>query len=517
MLYGADYFTEEELIKIDGLIHKGKYVFTSGPPSNILEEPLMTFEESKEETESQGQVQPVELLKETKVNNVVVTEEQVSSPSSEQADSIESRTRSPNETSAETSDEDSGLPPPPSTKEETPMFDFSEAATPAAGILTADTSAADIPAAGTQAKVEPQLEPRPRTENGLPPGTTQEQLDEIRAFNATLTKAGKKSRPKYKPEPVEEEEEYPPVWGEDFAEPPVDEQSYPSPAPNEREARISSWAKEVSVGPQSPPLQAPTPSRAPPAAPIVEVLAEQFIRAHGRPPKVLNDFYQPNNPEHNPKCSDSRASLRTSKTSKSVKSVAKSVVEQASSTSNGNSPPSKLSIEPGKIYTAQSSVSKKGIRFEVRSGDHIKVIKYVSGIMYIGVNLRSKEHGQFPETIFKRTAGATKGDSLIEQQRSLAKARAVAQMAAAPTKHGLDEVENVNAAEWDEESIIRPRTTAPVAPSNSSRAALGGGLAASRFSVLADSETQSLNSDAQQREFTPEMAREFGKIINDKV
>jgi hypothetical protein len=490
----------------------------------------MTFEESKEETESQGQVQPVEPLKETKVNNIVVTEEQVSSPSSEQADSIESRTRSPNETSAETSDEDSGLPPP--QKEETPMFDFSETATPAAGIPAADTSAADIPAADTPAadtpaKVEAQPEPRPRTENGLPPGCTQEQLDEIRAFNATLTKAGKKSRPKYKPEPVEEEE-YPPAWGEDFTEPPpawpqdfaeptVDEQSYASPAPNEREARISSWAKEVSVGPQSPPLQAPTPSRAPPPAPIVEVLAEQFIKAHGRPPKVLNDFYQPNNPEHNPKRPDSRASLRTSKTSKSAKSVAKSIVEQASSTSNGNPPPSKQSIEPGKIYTAQSSVAKKGIRFEVRAGDHIKVIKYVSGIMYIGENLRSKERGQFPETIFKRTAGATKGDSLIERQRSLAQARANAQAAAAPTKHGLDEVENVNAAEWDEESIIRPRTTAPVAPSTSSKAALGGGLAASKFSVLADSETQSQNSDAQQREFTPEMAREFGKIINDKV
>jgi hypothetical protein len=47
MLYGAAYFTEDEWIKIDGLIHKGQYVFTRGPQNNLLEEgELISFEGS---------------------------------------------------------------------------------------------------------------------------------------------------------------------------------------------------------------------------------------------------------------------------------------------------------------------------------------------------------------------------------------------------------------------------------------------------------------------------------------
>lgn len=49
ILYGAHYFTEEEWIKFDSLLHKGRYVLSDGPASNILDAPLMTFEESKDD------------------------------------------------------------------------------------------------------------------------------------------------------------------------------------------------------------------------------------------------------------------------------------------------------------------------------------------------------------------------------------------------------------------------------------------------------------------------------------
>ncbi|TGO53667.1 hypothetical protein BOTNAR_0289g00070 [Botryotinia narcissicola] len=35
MLYGAEYFTEDEWVKIDALLHKGKYVFTNGPQKQL--------------------------------------------------------------------------------------------------------------------------------------------------------------------------------------------------------------------------------------------------------------------------------------------------------------------------------------------------------------------------------------------------------------------------------------------------------------------------------------------------
>ncbi|KAM3151987.1 hypothetical protein ABEW05_007658 [Botrytis cinerea] len=35
MLYGAEFFTEDEWVKIDALLHKGKYVFTNGPQEQL--------------------------------------------------------------------------------------------------------------------------------------------------------------------------------------------------------------------------------------------------------------------------------------------------------------------------------------------------------------------------------------------------------------------------------------------------------------------------------------------------
>jgi hypothetical protein len=478
MLYGANYFTDEEWIKIDGLVHKGKYVFTQGPPSNILEEPLMTFEETNEEEKDVVQLPEIDAFDPTKLNSIIVTEEEASSPSSEQANSTSSPfpAESPDETPLETSDEDSYVQRPSITE-------------PAAVPRTSDTTtSAPLPPAG--------ISPRSETSNGLPPGCTQEQLDEVRAFNATLTKAGNKTRPKYAPV-----EEYPPEeWIEDFPEQSREEQFYPSPAPTEQEARINTWADGVAQEPnstQAPHVESPTPRRAARSkTPTVELLAEQFIKAHGRQPKSLNDFYQPNNPNHHPRRPESRASMTTGKTTKSIKSTAQSVVSQLI---NGNPTP-QVGIVLGKVYTAQSSAPQKGIRIEIRAGDPIRIVKFVSGVMYIGENLRSKERGQFPEMIFKRAS------SVLHQQNATAKE------AGATFQRGLDQVENVNAAEWDDVPIKRAQSVASVA-----RPYMGGGLAASRFSVLADRESASQNSQAQRRDIPADMAGQIGQMVNDKV
>jgi hypothetical protein len=468
MLYGASYFTEEEWIKIDGLIHKGKYEFTRGPPSNILEEPLMSFEEIKTEAKDVVQIPETRPFSETKLDTTVAVEEQISSPSSEQADSIlspaESSNETPLESPVENSDDDSCAQKPSTT----------EPALPPTSGYGANTPAISHPS---------QPDPKPETDTGLPPEYTQAQLDEVRAFNARLTKAGQKSRPKY--DPVEE---YPASeWPEDFAETIPQEPSY-SPASTEREARINTWANEVNHDPDSsnrPQIQSPTPSHPIPSGPAVEALVEQFIKTHGRPPKHVNDFYQPKNPVHYLARPSSRAA--SVKTTKSFKSTAQSNVDRLAHDTQ--------SIALNKVYTAQSAAPQKGIRIEVHPGDHIRVIKFVSGVMYIGENLRTKEIGQIPETIFRRGAGVVEATAL-----------------GATFQRGLDEVENVNAAEWDDVSSTRKQAATP-AP----RPYVGGGLAASRFSVLAEREPTIQTPTAPRRDTMPDMAGKIGQIINDRV
>jgi hypothetical protein len=117
--------------------------------------------------------------------------------------------------------------------------------------------------------------------------------------------------------------------------------------------------------------------------------------------------------------------------------------------------------------------------------------------MYIGENQRSKERGQFPESIFKKVTGARKEGSTSSFQR------------------GLDQVEKVNAAEWDEVSIARSRS---VTNASVARPYGNGGLAASRFSVLADREPSSQSSAVTlRRDIATDMAGQIGQIINDRV
>lgn len=484
ILYGADYFTEEEWIKFDGLLHKGRYVLSDGPANNILDAPLnnildvplMTFEESKDDIkDTVVEIPPDESFCQTRSDSMVASEESVSSPPSEHGDSLPSPPDHTSEAPVETSDEDSC-----SRRTSTAELGPEPGSEPVASDSTEPT---------TVRSAEPEHKPETKS---LPPSRyTQEQLDEVRAFNAGLTKAGHKARPKYN----HVEDDCSSEWIEEYNEPSGEERSYPSPPPTERLARINTWAGGVAKLPPLPPshVESPTPNRSLPIAPAVEVLAEQFIKAHGRPHKSLNDFYQPNNPNHQLKRPKSQTSMKTTKTFATLRSAAPSAIEQIWNASPANG------IVLGNVYTAQSGAPQRGIRFEVRPGDHIKVTKYVSGIMYIGENLRSKERGQFPESIFQRGSSSS--------HRSV-----IAERAAPSFQRGLDQIENANAAEWDDvASIKRPEPAAPI-----SRPHLGGGLAASKFST-ADRTPPRQSTQAQRGNIESDMAGQIEQIINDKV
>ena len=115
---------------------------------------------------------------------------------------------------------------------------------------------------GTSSAKPSEPSPQPQTSNGLPPGITQKQLDEARAMQASMTKAGKKGRPKYDrhEEPTSE-----PAWAADSPEQTMVGDAYPSPAPSERETRISDWASEVNAQQSSTPqISSPVPTKVAP-------------------------------------------------------------------------------------------------------------------------------------------------------------------------------------------------------------------------------------------------------------
>lgn len=548
MLYGASYFTEDEWIKIDGLIHKGQYVFTSGPPrTNLLDEveELMSFDDFTAKPNGTS------ASASSDATHGDTTELQV--PSASSFGIIEGPAGTLNATSVDASSDDG------SAKKDFELFDFSETTAPSsAGVSTDDDNTqkladmfdlADInsnslattpsdaqpekesnesPEPNTQTHTEPQAETEPEStiesatepviqeesahepvnesvelisesfeppkrepkllpkEGGLALGYTQAQLEELKAFNAGLTKAGEKGRPKNKrSEPREEtapEPAYEPEWSMAV-----------SPTATENDDRIQSWASEVDA---NEPIDVVSPTPRTVLPPVTKAaLVEKFVQVHGRPPKNLNDLAQPNNPNFRPldQRSVSRASNRTS-----IKSTGKA------SPKKGPGNP-QLNVSPGTILVAQSScIANTKMQIAVQAGDNIRVIKHVSGVMHIGENMRTKIKGQFNEAIFRRNAGQAAATALIEQQRVIARRGTRAPSASTGmVSDGLDRVEGMNAAEWEEESVVsRPRTT--IAKPKI------GGLATSRYAVLDEV------SD-QQKQIEKLARAEVGKMVNEKV
>lgn len=519
MLYGAAYFTEDEWIKIDGLIHKGQYIFTRGPQNNLLEEgELISFEGSMEE---KAQLNVQDRAKES-LNTTKADEGEHSPTSSEPAESTDGPEETPNGTSVEASDDEATQTQ--ATNTAVQKLDWATEMETSASISNERTeipkrSTAQIPAAG-----------------GLALGYTQAQLEEVKMFNAGLTKAGeKKSRPKYtKEESCPSTEWY---EGDVASSEQTNEDGYPSPTASQQKTRIHSWASQVKTQePSVPEIASPKPKNGtsqpkitglndPNAKPLIEA----FIKINGRKPKSIADIYQPKNsgfipPDQRPL---SRASNATSKTARSI-SNSKAIVPRSSTASTTTTSATAATtsnpdhrLKAGKVFIAQRAAEKKSkICIEVRPGHHIKILKHVSGIMHLGLNLSTKQTGQFPESIFTLAPGVSvKQEALIEQQRALATATQTGQVALRTrvqdvgTANGLDRVEGMNAAEWEDVSVVSRRTAPPSAPAKKSV----GGLSSSRYAVLADEEESPVPKQQETTSTTTISKEEISRLVDEKA
>jgi len=484
MLYGAAYFTEDEWIKIDGLIHKGKYVFTNGPSllDGNFDGELMSFDDGNDKADLTNQMPPNFSFDTVKEKSFMVTETQVDSPTeSDRADSTTEPAETSNETSIEASSDDEL--PVKAAEPDPAMFDFSQWDTPAETTAPATSAEPEFPEAVTTklpADVETQTStespteieessPEPfelperepieiPTDGGLALGYTQAQLDEVKAFNQNLTKAGKKGKRRgHSPSPSTQ---------------PSEPTTY-APTPSEHENRIQSWASEVDA-------QEPLP-QVPPPGPVLPVIANEFVKTYGRPPKSVNDLVQPNNPAFVPL--DRRSSSRVSTPTKKTKSSGP-----------------QLKVAAGTILIAQSSQQKRStVELEVRSGDHVRILKHVSGIIHQAQNMRTGQRGQISENVFKKSPLAMKTDLVVEQQRTiLQRAPSISS-----TVNGLDAMERRNAAEWDDVSVASRSTSAKPKPF--------GGLGSSRFAVV--DETKSVSSASEDMVSREEIA----KMVDEKV
>ncbi len=518
MLYGAAYFTEDEWIKIDGLIHKGQYVFTRGPQSNVLEEgELISFEGSMEE-KAQLNVQD---HAEESLNTTKADEVGHSPTSSEPAESTDSPDETPNGTSIEASSDDEATQT-QATDMAAQKVDWATKLETSASTSNERTeiprrSTAQLPAAG-----------------GLALGYTQAQLEEVKIFNAGLTKAGeRKSRPKYtKEESCPSTKGY---EGEAASLEQTNENVYPSPTVSQQETRIQSWAAQVKTqGPSVPDIASPKPKKGTSQPKITNLhdpnakpLVEAFIKINGRKPKSIADIYQPKNPGFIPPDQRplSRASNATSKTARSI-SNSKAIVPRLSTTSKTPVTTATTSnpdhrLKASKVFIAQrAAVKKSNICIEVSPGDHIKILKHVSGIMHLGLNLSTKQTGQFPESIFTLPPGeSVKQEALIGQQRALATAAQTSQVALRTraqevgTANGLDRVEGMNAAEWEDVSVVSRRTAPPSAPARK----LVGGLSPSRYAVLADEEEFPIPKQQETTSTTTISKEEISRLVDEKA
>ncbi|CZR64049.1 uncharacterized protein PAC_13946 [Phialocephala subalpina] len=514
MLRGADYFTEDEWIKIDGLIHKGKYVFTNGPQrSNVVDEALITFDDTNtaEKQDVHVQIQPM--------TSFSTIEEETATPSptlSDPADSTEAET--PNTTSAEVSSDD-------------------EPSVPASADSKSDSNSQS---ANTSADT-PKREPVEKPANGGLAFYTQAQLDEVKAFNSGLTKAGQKQDKKGSrvKRSLRAEDAYPsPAFSQKEVSEPT---ANPSPAPTEQDTRsqIQSWADEVqdtADATPAPEIAAPAPTKGWTATPPAEVnpLVEAFKKEKGRNPKNMNEVIQPKNLEFRPLTARpfSRVSHRPSGKS------ATPVTTPIPNAPLGPTGP-KLNVKPGTVLVAQRDSAKTSIvRIAITAGDQIKVLKHVSGVFHTGMNLRTKEKGQFNEEIFKRVPNVTTADDLIQRQRDMAARSASGTVGMVPVataqgrtmsvstiSNGLDRLEGTNAAEWDEvgsltnvkttmSMVLESKTSAPATQAEVAKSI--GGLGASRFAALAD-EDGSVNSGSDTPDFQGMSKEEVGQLIDEKI
>lgn len=451
MLYGADYFTDAEWVRIDHIIHKGNYVFTSGPSTHMLDEPLMSFGEPKQENPL-----PIENCENKEKDTIIIMGEKQTEPTSSN------------------------------------MMDTSNSESDPATFLSADNSA-DGKTPPFPSRITTPALSEPAKRPVLPTGYTQEQLEESKAFRSDVKiKANHYSKPQSS------------SWDTNA----IDQADLESPLPTE--ALVSSWASGVHEAGDVASLQnststlalqdgtskTPRPSSiSSTRTPLIEIYYKQFLDKYGRAPSSLGDYWQPNNPEYkgpNPPTTPKYARSVTSTASvprKKILSSGTSGFQPHSKSLNGSQ---SEQIVIGAMYIAtHTQIKTSKIQLEANVGDCLQVMNLVSGITYVCQNIQTGERGQFKATMLRlldTPANQVAGKGWVGERAH-----------ARNNVPSIDMIETLNAAEWDEDPASRTKTpsgwnsvtrrgsramplppTGPAAPRPEFPASL------SRFSVLAD-------------------------------
>lgn len=433
MLYMVDYFTEDEWMKIDFCIHKGKYVFTKGPPRHILDLDLDLGDEG------QSSEAATSLLL-----------DHVDHPQSAERQEKESE-NAPVESAGETIDAvGSGtgstldLSSPPSSIEEPAEVPAGDGITSwVAKVEKEEEAPFDLLLEMSQPPQPPKPAEAPPTNRG--PIYTQEQLEAAKAMNKAFTKAPEPGSGRSRKVVSNHKDNY-----RENEEPVQGTEEYLSSNTTEDNRRINQWATEAESASQN---IYPTDPQ--------ERLVTEYIQKHGKIPSV-NDIYQPNNRGFVPLTART-TSTKSSERREFAKSLAAVVgrLQPKRGTSMTN-------FKPGVVFIAQVDVpTPSKVCMAVKAGDSIKVLKHVSGIRHLGENLTSGTIGQFSEEIFSRPTAPQRRVAPSEPETA--------------SVVDLDHFERDNAAQWDEvPASKRARAPAPAVSSNF------GGLARSRYAILED-------------------------------
>jgi hypothetical protein len=475
-LYGAEYFTEDEWIKIDDLIHKGNYVFTNGPPSNLLD--LMSFGDEKTVQDPQKQAS-----RPHKQEPVVAVQEL--SPPSSNGDMTSQNSETPNETS-ESSNGDALL-----TTSSRPMFEFSDTTT------TLSTMPTEQPV------------------TRLPPGITQEQLDIARSMAASMTKAGGKPK----------REQYTPIngyassnWTETVTE-------YASPAPAERENHIISWASEVDAAEaaalvQDAAAKTPLPT---------EAAAKANVRtSNNKSPKKSHN--------KGPQRAESRASTKTISTVKPTTKHTPSPAPSAVASNTRQRRQQQRAAVAKKVQEPQRSDKEEAdaIKFHRRRLDNIETS---NAAMWDEVDeISSPEshnddklpaHSKIVALPADHVGDTNKWNKVTHQPESHSPNNpdlllgnfenydAARWNHVAPKSEkvvdppaSINDLENSNASEWDEVPIRKQKKngTSVVAPTTKK-----SGIVASKFAAL------EVETTTEPRTYTMEEIKAFGEVFDTDV
>lgn len=464
-MYGANCITEDEWITIDRLIRNVQYGPARGPTKHILDEPLISFPDSKDEAKDDVNIQHAGLYPSKTLERyaIIISEKQTHLPvCSEPAAPTQFPAGAPSGPFAET----------PSDEGKTILRSIEPAGQPHHQ-EQAKTSSGNI-----------------TSPDGKLPNCADDKFDQLKWSNAELTKDGWQSSSRSASvENSEKETDSPePVKAS------KGELQTHSPESDVGTKDLASLEVELLLHSKS--------WNQPPHHPS----AGQFTRISDKP-KNIDDSCEANTPGHLVKRPGSRTSNTVTRTPKSL--ADSSFAHSASSSEDVPSLP--LELTPGTILVAQSSFPKKAkVHVDVQSGDSIKIIKKVSGIMYLGENLRTKHCGQVPSSVFQKWPQARKKNSPIEHHTAIAEPKTLALLAnmtssSSSVGNDLDKVEGMNAAEWDKDDASI--ATAPVSLSRHE-------LVGREHSVLANLEDQSQGSEPNEQEVMRAM---MNKMIDEKV